>query len=241
MSALKIMAYSVLLFGLLSCRTALKVAEQEVDHLNHKHSGMHKYPIHRNIKTTYFYVGQQLDGRPGREGSANRSSAWTGDWVRAYGGVDLPHSREGYRPGDFIPLENPFYCALPYNDITPLGHREDALLIIPWAEHFQRQNPGTFISYCKNRWIRIMYRGRVCYAQWEDVGPFQTNDADYVFGTARPRNPRNGGVGLDVSPAVRDYLGMQGSAYTDWQFVDFTDVPDGPWLEVITVSHPRWE
>ena len=35
--------------------------------------------------------------------------------------------------------------------------------------------------------------------------------------------------GLDVSPAVRDYLGLSGSDVCDWKFVDVYEVPDGPW------------
>ena len=39
----------------------------------------------------------------------------------------------------------------------------------------------------------------------------------------------NKGAGLDVSPAVRDYLGLQSTDVTDWKFVDFSEVPSGPW------------
>jgi hypothetical protein len=34
---------------------------------------------------------------------------------------------------------------------------------------------------------------------------------------------------LDVSPAVRDYLRLQPTDTTDWQFVEARDVPPGPW------------
>ena len=30
-------------------------------------------------------------------------------------------------------------------------------------------------------------------------------------------------------PAVRDYLGMQDTDVTDWRFVEFSEVPHGPW------------
>ena len=36
-------------------------------------------------------------------------------------------------------------------------------------------------------------------------------------------------AGLDVSPAVRDYLGLKANDVTDWRFVDFNEVPRGPW------------
>ena len=42
----------------------------------------------------------------------------------------------------------------------------------------------------------------------------------------------NQGAGLDVSPAVRDYLGMRGGKdVCDWKFVEARDVPPGPWTK----------
>ena len=69
------------------------------------------------------------------------------------------------------------------------------------------------------------------YAQWEDCGPWRTDHASYVFGDDRPRKGLNRGAGLDVSPAVRDFLGMDGSDVADWKFMDFDEVPDGPWAK----------
>ena len=37
------------------------------------------------------------------------------------------------------------------------------------------------------------------------------------------------GAGLDVSPAVRAFLGMEDTDVTDWKFVEFSEVPHGPW------------
>jgi len=50
-----------------------------------------------------------------------------------------------------------------------------------------------------------------------------------VFGDERPKPNLNKGAGLDVSPAVRDYLGLKETDVTDWQFVEFSEVPRGPW------------
>jgi hypothetical protein len=36
-------------------------------------------------------------------------------------------------------------------------------------------------------------------------------------------------AGLDVSPAVRDYLGMPSKAKIHWRFIDFAAIPKGPW------------
>jgi hypothetical protein len=51
----------------------------------------------------------------------------------------------------------------------------------------------------------------------------------YVFGNERPKSNLNKGAGLDVSPAVRDYLGLNETDVTKWRFVEFTEVPRGPW------------
>ena len=197
-----------------------------------------EYYLHKKIKTTYFYIGQKNRAQAGFLN--NGSSAWTGDWVGAYGGTDLSHNRRGFFPRDFRPKENPFYCALPFNDVTLWGHKPKSFDIIPWARAMEKNAGGEFISYCKNRWVKITYKSRACYAQWEDVRPFQTDDRQYVFGTDRPKNRRNGGVGLDVSPACFAYLGMKDNGNTDWQFVEFEDVPDGPWLRVVTTSRASW-
>ena len=50
-----------------------------------------------------------------------------------------------------------------------------------------------------------------------------------MFGNERPKPNLNHGAGLDVSPAVRDYLGLAPTDVTDWQFTEIRDVPPGPW------------
>ncbi len=93
---------------------------------------------------------------------------------------------------------------------------------------------------CKNRWLRIGHGNRICFAQWEDVGPFRSDDASYVFGSSPPLNSRNRNAGLDVSPAVRDYLGLTDIDTVDWQFVEYPEVPRGPWTQIITKSQIDW-
>ena len=74
-------------------------------------------------------------------------------------------------------------------------------------------------STCKDRWVAIRKGNRTVYAQWEDAGPFRTDYWQYVFGNERPKIALNKGAGLDVSPAVRDYLGLSETDLTDWRFV----------------------
>ena len=98
--------------------------------------------------------------------------------------------------------------------------------MVPWFD------PGLAAqgkSNLKGRWLAVRKADRICYAQWEDVGPFQIDHWEYVFGNERPRPNRNRDAGLDVSPAVRDYLGLDGIDVTDWRFVEQREVPDGPW------------
>jgi hypothetical protein len=175
------------------------------------------------IATTIFWVGEQpTDGNP----VSNVESAWDRDWVTHYGGEDAPTDRIKFRPGGFAPKQNPFYVALPYNDVEDEHTRSEAVKVIPWFNNtFVREGQ----SVCKDHWVAIRHGKRTCYAQWEDVGPFQVDHWEYVFGSERPRPNRNHNAGLDVSPAVRDYLGLSGIDICDWKFVNAYEVPNGPW------------
>ena len=158
----------------------------------------------------------------------NYKSSWDFNWTANYGGTDNPEpsARRNYIPIAFVPRQNPFYFALPYNDVTHGQFKPEAPLVIPW---FKQSYTGPGQSVCRNRWISIRKGNRLCYAQWEDCGPFRTDHFQYVFGNERPKPNLNHGAGLDVSPAVRDYLGLAPTDVADWQFVEVRDVPPGPW------------
>jgi hypothetical protein len=180
-----------------------------------------------NITTTVFWVGEQASvNNP----VANDKSAWDGGWRSSYGGYDNPNpeARVNFVPLNFLPRQNPFYVALPYNDVDNHHTKREAAQVIPWfRSSFVRDGQ----SVCKGRWVAIRHGNRVCYAQWEDVGPFATDHWQYVFGNERPRPNRNRDAGLDVSPAVRDYLSLGGLDVCDWKFVDFRSIPAGPWAK----------
>jgi hypothetical protein len=189
-------------------------------------SGSDRYPWHTQIVTTIFWVGERAAGN---NPTPNRASSWDPNWEAAYGGFDTPDPahRRDFIPAAFIPAQNPFYCALPYNDVTHGNTKPEASFAIPWYRRtFER--PGK--SVCQGRWIAIRRGNRVAYAQWEDCGPFRTDHWQYVFGNDRPKPNLNHGAGLDVSPAVRDYLGLS-STYDvcDWKFVEVSEIPVGPW------------
>jgi hypothetical protein len=160
-------------------------------------------PWKTNITTTVFSVGElPSPGDPG-----NLKSAWDSQWILN------------------APKQNPFYVALPYNDVDEHHAKPEAASIVPWFK-------STFVrdgqSVCKDHWLTFRHGNRVCYAQWEDVGPFVVDHWQYVFGNERPRPNRNRDAGLDVSPAVQQYLGLSGIDQCDWQFV--TAPMPGPWL-----------
>ncbi|CAN5627440.1 hypothetical protein BH20VER1_BH20VER1_14550 [soil metagenome] len=184
-----------------------------------------RYPWKTNIVTTTFWIGEQpTQNNP----VPNTKSSWDANWVGNYGGYDNPDpsTRRNFIPVAFTPRQNPFYVALPYNDVTRGRFKPEAPLVIPW---FKQAFTGQGKSVCKGRWLAIRRGNRVAYAQWEDCGPFRTDHFQYVFQNERPKPNLNKGAGLDVSPAVRDYLGMASTDVTDWQFVEVRDVPPGPW------------
>ena len=199
-------------------------------HLNGKPAAQpgERFPWKKEIVTTVFWIGEEPSGN---NPVPNQSSSWDKNWSKSYGGFDDPNPahRSDYIPVRFTPHQNPFYCALPYNDKASTGHRPEAPQVVPW---FKEAYQGPAVSVCKGRWLAIRKGNKVVYAQWEDAGPFRTDHWQYVFGSERPKPNLNKGAGLDVSPAVRDYLGLQSTDVTDWKFVDFKDVPPGPWAKL---------
>ena len=178
------------------------------------------YPWRVNIETEVFWVGQPGSGT---------SSAWDPEWKRHYGGIDNPRpsERRNYLPISFTPRQNPFYCELPYNDVTASTTKPEAPLVIPWfKEAYQKIGE----SVCRNRWVEIRSpSGKTCYAQWADCGPGGTDDWQYVFGNKMPAENTKDRAGLGVSPAVRDYLGLSSADIVSWRFVDIREAPPGAW------------
>jgi hypothetical protein len=175
---------------------------------------------------TVFWVGEDEASDNGF--IHNRSSAWDVDWEEHFGGVDDPETRCGFEPCGFVPKENPFYIALPYNDLER-GRKKENAHIIPWND------PSVKKSVVKNRWIAVRSKAKVCYGQWQDVGPFEENDTEYVFGDAEtPKNTLGMRAGIDLSPAMRDCLGVGDVSTVEWRHVDDEDVPQGPWTKIVT-------
>jgi hypothetical protein len=204
---------------------ALLKVEPQVQIPTASRPAVQRYAWKNNIVTTVFWVGEQAGGN---NPVPNFRSSWDLNWQSNYGGFDNPEKsdRRNYIPVSFVPRQNPFYCALPYNDVTHGQFKPEAPLVIPW---FKQSYMGQGQSVCWHHWIAIRKGNRTCYAQWEDCGPFRTDHFQYVFGGERPKPNLNHGAGLDVSPAVRDYLGLQPTDVTDWQFVNTQEVPPGPW------------
>jgi len=187
----------------------------------------------RNVVATVFWVGElPSENNP----TPNVKSAWDQNWQQNYGGYDEPFQRAGYLPASFVPALNPFYIALPYNDVAAGGvHRPESSEVIPW---FWERYRGDGISVCKGRWLAIHHNGRVCYAQWEDVGPFEVDHWQYVFGQEAPRENRNAAAGIDLSPAVRDFLQFRSGGKVEWRFVEDYEVPPGPWRQWAAPGSP---
>jgi hypothetical protein len=161
-------------------------------------------PWKTGIIATTFCVGESpTPNHPG-----NLASAWDPNWTAT------------------SKSQNPFYVALPYNDVAGGHTKPEARNIIPW---FNQAFVTDGHSVLKDRWIAIRKGDRVCYAQWEDVGPFQVDHWQYVFGDEMPRPNVNQNAGIDLSPAVRDYLKMSGMDQCDWKFVEAKEIPEGPW------------
>ena len=183
------------------------------------------FPWKNDIVTTVFWIGEKAAPK---NPVPNTASSWDPKWSRTFGGFDDPNSknRKGWLPKKFVPKQNPFYIALPYNDTAKLKTKATARKHVPWFEQAYYRDGK---SVLKGRWVAVRRGDKVCYGQWEDCGPFETDNWEYVFGDQRPRTKGNGGAGLDVSPAMRDYLGFKWNARCDWRFVELYEIPNGPW------------
>jgi hypothetical protein len=177
-------------------------------------------PWHYHIIATVFWVGEVLD--PTASDGSQEISAYDPNWMTHYGGCDgiVTHgvcgfeyrsADNGFYPRHMTPRQNPFYLDLPVEDKALMQHR----------------------------WVQLEKDGRTCYGQVEDAGPAVYDDRDYVLGTARPKNTRFNGAGLDVSPALYGCLGFTAgpdaaSDTVNWRFVDASDVPAQPWTRIVT-------
>jgi hypothetical protein len=189
-----------------------------------------QHPEHRDILSSIFWVGETTTEES--HGIDNRKSAWKEDWLGSFGGNDNPEPRAGFCPCEFEPKENPFYVALPYNDLDETGDRkESAEQKIPWLAQAPRES-----SAIQDRWVEVTAGSKRCYGQVEDVGPNLDDDVEYVFGSARPSNAIEPKAGIDLSPALALCLEITSGQKVNWRFVDPPDVPKGPWLSIVTNS-----
>lgn len=195
------------------------------------------YPVHTDIMATIFWTGEAAG--PDNGYIANDASAWDSHWSKHYGGTDSPEARKRQRngqwPAAFQPKENPFYVALPYSEFTNDGQVKPNATRVYWYD--SAAPPTSHRSILKNRWVAITYRDKTVYVQWQDVGPVESDDVDYVFGDQLPKAEISG---IDMSPAAGFYLQFSGRARVSWHFVDDDQVPSGPWLDIVTtrqVSH----
>ena len=84
----------------------------------------------------------------------------------------------------------------------------------------------------KGRWVAVKRRRNVfATLSGRTVDHFARTTGSTCSAIERPLPNLNQGAGLDVSPAVRDYLEMGGKDVCDWKFVEARDVPTGPWTK----------
>jgi len=214
------------------------------------------HPWHTDIVATTFWVGEVFD--PTADDGSQVASTYDSQWMASYGGCDgvviggrcetEPRSAaDHWFPTSMTPLENPFYLDLPFDDVNDPDAFAQRGRVIPWADEpgYRAVVDDPNASLMKNRWVRLRANGRECFGQVQDAGPGVYDDAAYVFGTddRRPASTRFNGAGLDVSPALNGCLGfaeLDGDGdRVDWQFVEASEVPDGPWRILVTTSGVR--
>jgi len=246
--------------------STVQISTSEIDSITFE-APSSNYPVHSNIIASLFWVGE---GASDANGSiSNYGSAWRSDWGTQYGLEDMPTlSRDGNgfpTSPSYKNTENPYYAALPYNDLgalvsdgdgvdvndysltndgTEWGYKKNRKTAVYWNSDSVSMSSNSSKSMVKNRWIKITANGNTAYAQWEDAGPFYYNDIDYVFGSSAPLNQNRLGAGIDLSPAVMYKLfgnANKGEATVSWQFVNESEVPADPWKKVVTKTQCSWQ
>jgi|GEM_PF-3505850 len=178
------------------------------------------YKWHYNIVTTEFWIGEL----PSEDNNwiSNVSTAWESPLADSV---------------------NDYYVALPYNDLEYKNNQtvhKDSAKLIPWYDPADAVG-YKFYSYMKNRWVMVKLGDKVAYGQVEDTGPYLEDDFAYVFGDAAvPANTFRNKSGLDISPAMDEYIGLDGLGVVDWKFVEFEEVPEGPWKFNVETEQCRW-
>lgn len=214
----------------------------------------------KTIVASTFYIGEEAG--PSNAEIDNISTAWNGKAATDFGGADRwgpldPeqwqgrwYDREGLCPAGLSPRQNIFYVALPTPDFDEQGRlpgafsaaKMGATYLPDLAKRIKNGQEWLF----KNLWVEVRYDGKVAYGQLEDIGPSADTgtivaDYDYVWGdSSTPKNDFGLHAGIDISPAMTDYLGTKGQATVSWRWVPQANVPDGPWKVLVTASEPRW-
>jgi hypothetical protein len=195
-------------------------------------------------------------------GISNVPTAWDDLASKDYGvpdgwgpinGVSGPtFKRRGLCPAAGIPKEGLAYVAIQVVDHDGRIYKK----AFPWVKYAARFLPqlrkfkdGHFADWqspFKNLWVEVHYHGLVAYGQVEDTGPSKFTDgraADfpYVFGRARHTKNRYGlHAGIDLSPALTDYLGTDGGARVTWRIIPSDLVPNGWWKDKQFHGPPNW-
>src|SRR5262249_26436844 len=113
--------------------------------------GLGRRPWKIGIVTTIFWIGERSTAS---NPVPNDRSSWDPNWFSNYGGYDDPNSksRKDFIPMGFLPRQNPFYAALPYNDVEGGHTKPEAKDLIPWfKDAFMRDGQ----SVLKGHWLAI--------------------------------------------------------------------------------------
>lgn len=180
-------------------------------------------------KATVFWVGEAASEENGWIQNTDSVYQWgSNHWLKHHGCADTEK-----KPCDG--KENSFYVAVPATDMKDEEANPKVRKAMPaaWLVGATTQE-----SSMKNRWVVVRANGKIGYGQIQDAGPFGEEDVEWVFGSAtKPKSKENSYAGLDVSPALANYLGVSGVFDAEFAIViDAKDVPPGPWKTKVTTS-----
>ena len=186
-----------------------------------------RYPWKTDIVTTVFWIGEHADREQSRSESQEFLGLATGRAITAVTTAPIPHGGTTTSRSISSRGRIRFTVALPYNDVTHGQFKPEAR---DWSfRGFDRHSCSRGIRFAKIAGSRSAEAIGSATRNGKIVGRSAPTISN-TFSRTNARRPNlNHGAGLDVSPAVRDYLGLRTDVLTDWQFVEVRDVPPGPW------------
>ncbi len=197
--------------------------------MNYGHKSKNVYPWKTNIITTEFWIGE---GSTPISSTTNVASSWDEDWRANNHGSDSPWNRNGYASGSHASTLNPFYVALPFND---LAFPDKARRWLPDGWYLAARRMASRSPPARTAGLRSRTRAATSASR---SGRMSGRYATTTRNTSSARSARSAlATTMPVSTSHRPWRNTLASRTKTarrppWRFVDDEEVRPGAWLKL---------